>query len=326
VPVGERKLLSKAQNDISASSVTLMLTSRSQLFGQPETEPNSSERGSAPSNYITNNLANEDYEFIRKLVFDRSRINLGSGKKELVASRIAKRLRVLRLNSFADYCDYVRSSRGEEEITDLLDVISTNVTEFFREPAHFDFLQQKALPEWTKLPASARNPYRVWSAACSSGEEPYTLAIVLAEFFQNRGAHAWKVDASDISTRMLDRARQGIYRSDKVQLPSTDLLRRYFQKGVGAYAGQFRAKPEIREKISFHHLNLFHPFPFSSPFDAIFCRNVMIYFDRPTQEDLVTRLRELLVPGGYLIVGHSESLVAIRHGLKSVQPSIYRRE
>jgi chemotaxis protein methyltransferase CheR len=274
----------------------------------------------------SNQLGDEDYEFIRKLVFDRSRINLGSGKKELVASRIAKRLRTLRLNSFGDYCDYLRSAPGSEEITDLLDVISTNVTEFFRESAHFDFLQQKALPDWLKLPGSARNPFRVWSAACSSGEEPYTLGIVLSEFFQNRGAHVWKVDASDISTRILERARKGIYRAERVQLPSGEFLRRYFQKGVGEYEGQYRIKTEIREKVSFHHLNLFSQFPFTSPFDVIFCRNVMIYFDRPTQENLVSRLRDMLVPGGYLFVGHSESLVAIRHGLKSVQPSIYRRE
>jgi chemotaxis protein methyltransferase CheR len=152
------------------------------------------------------------------------------------------------------------------------------------------------------------------------------MAMVLADFFQNREKLNWQVDASDISTRMLDRGRQGIYRAERVQLPSQEWLHRYFQKGVGAFAGQYRVKSELREHVTFHHLNLFETFPFNTGFDAIFCKNVMIYFDRPTQENLVARLHDQLVPGGYLIVGHSESLVGIRHRLKGIQPSIYRRE
>jgi chemotaxis protein methyltransferase CheR len=303
-----------------------MLTSHSRFFGEPAAEPSGSEKGLALPCSAPSQLGDDDYEFLCRLVFERSRINLGPSKRELVTSRLAKRLRVLRRNSFADYCDYLRSPQGAEEITDLLDVISTNVTDFFREPAHFEFLQQSALPEWLKSPRHPAAPYRIWSAACSSGEEPYTIAMVLAEFFQTRGNFAWQVDASDISTRMLERARRGIYRAERVQLPSPDWLRRYFQRGVGVYAGQYRVKPELRERVSFHHLNLFDVFPFTSPYDLIFCRNVMIYFDRPTQENLVSRLREQLAPGGYLIVGHSESLIGIRHHLKGIQPSIYRRE
>lgn len=303
-----------------------MLTLRSQLFGQPPAEQNSSEKGVPLPRAVPAQLGDDDYEFIRRLVFDQSRINLGPSKKELVVSRIAKRLRLLRLNNFAEYCDFLRSPQGLEEVTDLLDVISTNVTDFFREPTHFDFLQQKALPEWIKSKRSQRGPYRVWSAACSSGEEPYTIAMVLADFFQCRENCSWQVNASDISTRMLERGRQGIYRSERVQLPSPDWLRRYFQKGVGSFGGQYRVRPELREKVTFQRINLFESFPFTTGFDAIFCRNVMIYFDRPTQENLVSRLHDQLVPGGYLIVGHSESLVGIRHRLKSIQPSIYRRE
>jgi chemotaxis protein methyltransferase CheR len=268
-----------------------------------------------------------EYEFIRQLVYDRSRINLGPDKVELVCSRLRKRARALHLAGLEEYIDLLRSPAGEEEVTGLTDVISTNVTDFFREPDHFDFLRDTVLPEWKAAKdRRAGDVFQAWSAACSSGEEPYTLAIVLAQYFQNGAARDWNITASDISTRILGRAQEAVYLEERIKLPEPELLRRFFQKGTGQYEGHFRVKPELRSRVAFRHQNLFEwPYPFKHKFDILFCRNVMIYFDRKTQEQLVPRLKEQLVPGGYLFVGHSESLIGIDHTLKCVRPSIYRR-
>jgi chemotaxis protein methyltransferase CheR len=215
-------------------------------------------------------------------------------------------------------------------MTDLLDVISTNVTDFFREWKHFEFLQSEVLSRWEKtVKERPREPFRIWSAACSSGEEPYSLAILLAEFFRRRPelqAQGWQVLATDISTRVLSAARQATYKVGRIKLPDPSWLRTYFQKGVGTWDGHYRIKPELRERVKFDRVNLVEwPYPFSDKFHAIFCRNVMIYFDRPTQEQLIPHFAQHLVPGGYLFVGHSESLLGIEHGLKCVKPSTYQR-
>jgi chemotaxis protein methyltransferase CheR len=266
-----------------------------------------------------------EYEFIRQLVYDHSRINLGPDKAELVSSRLRKRARVLQLDGLEDYLRLLHSSQGEAEVTGLMDAISTNVTDFFREPDHFDFLRSTVLPEWKKARGSSEG-FQAWSAACSSGEEPYTLAIVLAEHFRGSHEDGWDITASDISTRMLGRAQEAIYAQERVKLPDPEWSRRYFQKGTGKFEGHYRVKPVLCQRVTFRHLNLFEwPYPFKNKFNIIFCRNVMIYFDRKTQELLVPRLKEQLVPGGYLFVGHSESLIGIDHSLKCVRPSIYRR-
>ncbi len=212
---------------------------------------------------------------------------------------------------------------GDEELTSLLDVISTNVTEFFREWRHFEYLQSHVLPEWRKRPD--RKNFQVWSAACSSGEEAYSLAILLAEFFNDSPPGAWHVTGTDLSTRMLATAKQAVYRADRVKLPQPDWLRRHFQKGVGSFDGYFRLKSSVRDHVDFQHLNLIQScYPLATKFDVIFCRNVMIYFDRKTQAELVPRLIEHLLPGGYLLVGHSESLAGIEQGLKTIRPGIYQ--
>jgi chemotaxis protein methyltransferase CheR len=272
-------------------------------------------------------IATENYEFIRQLVYQQSRINLGPDKMHLVRSRVQKRLRALGLEDFDAYCRLLDSPAGDQELTALLDVISTNVTQFFREWRHFEFLRDVVLPAWANRARSrADEPLRVWSAACSSGEEPYSIAILLAEFFRREPERAWRITATDISTRMLAAAQQGIYKGDRLKLPAPEWLRAYFQKGVGTQEGCFRIKALLRERVAFRHLNLFQwPYPFTEKFHLILCRNVMIYFDRPTQEQLVPRLAEQLLPGGYLLVGHSESLVGLEHGLKGIRPSVYQR-
>ncbi len=266
-------------------------------------------------------IGDREYEFIRRLVYEHSRINLGTDKKELVAARVNKRLRLLQLETYADYCNLLQSPQGEEELVDLLDVISTNFTNFFREEKHFEFLKGTALPELSKY-----SPFCIWSAACSTGEEPYSIAILLAEYFKAIHPNKWVIEATDISTRVLNKAQQGVYEANHVKLPSQDLLRKYFQRGSNKWEGHFRVKDELRNQIRFHHFNLFNAgYPFTTEFQVIFCRNVMIYFDRPTQEQLIAKLADRLVPGGYLFVGHSESLTGVKHTLKSVQPSVYRK-
>ncbi|HEV2694321.1 MAG TPA: CheR family methyltransferase [Verrucomicrobiae bacterium] len=269
-------------------------------------------------------MGNEDFQFLRDLIYERSRINLGPEKRVLITSRLAKRLRELHLNDYSEYCDLLRSPAGEQELTFLIDRISTNHTHFFRELKHFEFLEKKFLPAWQTNPASRGETLRVWSAASSTGEEPYTIAIHLAEHLAAAAAGAWQIEATDISTRVLAVAQQGIYDAERLAGVSPEQVRRYFQKGVGEREGKFRVKAELRERVRFHHLNLLQPpYPFPQPFHLIFCRNVMIYFDRPTQEALVAQLTDWLVPGGHLLVGHSESLGNIKHCLKLVQPAVY---
>jgi chemotaxis protein methyltransferase CheR len=267
-----------------------------------------------------------EYEFIRQLVYKHSRIHLGADKKEMVGQRLQRRLKAIGLASYQEYCDLLKCPDGEEELTGLIEVISTNVTSFFREGPHFEFLAATVLPQW--LTAPHRRPgdiFRVWSAGCSSGEEPYSAAIVLADFFARHARYRGQVVASDISTHALQRAREGIYRLEQVKLPEVEWLKRYFLKGVGAYQGCCRVKEDVKKLVAFHHANLFQPeVAAAEPFDAIFCRNVMIYFDRPTQEELVQQLSRKLAPGGYLAVGHSESLLDPPASLSMVCPSVYR--
>lgn len=266
-----------------------------------------------------------EYEFIRSLVYEHSRINLGAEKRELVAARLGKRLRATRLATVGEYCDLLRGGH-DDELGHLIDAISTNHTFFFREMPHFDFLRDRLVPELLAQPRTQRGPvFRVWSAACSSGEEPYSLAIALADTLGDDWP--WRIEGTDISRRVLARARAAIYPEEVVKrLPASD-VRDHFQRGIGPQDGNYRVKPTLTANVGFHHLNLLqgNP-PFQEPFHLILCRNVMIYFDRPTQEELVNRLARWLRPGGYLFVGHSESLGAIRHPLKAVCPAVYRRE
>jgi chemotaxis protein methyltransferase CheR len=271
-------------------------------------------------------LTPEAYDFLAQLIYERSRIRLGADKHALMAGRLGQRLRTLGIADYDEYCRLLQSPDGEGEIDSLIDLISTNHTEFFREPAHFEILARQVLPAAAAAQTIGQQTYRVWCAAASSGEEVYSLAIVLAEFARARPSCAWQIDASDISRRMLDRCRRGIYAADRVELPSADLLPRYFQRGHGEREGYYRVKAELRRAVAVHHINLFQPqYPLPKGHDVIFCRNVMIYFDGPSREQLVQRLTEQLAPGGYLFVGHSESLIGLRHALKTVWPSVYCR-
>jgi chemotaxis protein methyltransferase CheR len=273
---------------------------------------------------IDHGISPEAYQFIADMVYEHSRIRLGPDKQALVTGRLTKRLRHLKLDTFEEYCAYLQSPGGAPELGPLVDLISTNHTNFFREIQHMEFLRDHILPEWLPRVVKSRNPLRVWSAACSSGEEPYTIAIVLAEYARQHGALAWQIEASDISSRVLEHAQKGMYDVDRVKVPEPEWLPRYFQKGTGNYEGFYRVKDSLRQSVKFHRLNLFEPnYPVAASQHVIFCRNVMIYFDTATQQELVTRLIGQLATGGYMIVGHSESLLGVRHSLKTIKPGIY---
>jgi chemotaxis protein methyltransferase CheR len=276
--------------------------------------------------FFTATLSAEAYRTLAALVYQHSRIKLGPDKQPMLANRLRKRLRALGLGSYDDYCAVLRSQRGPDEIEHLVDLISTNHTGFFREPEHFRFLAGRILPDLVPPLAAEGSSLRVWSAAASSGEEPYTIAIVLAEYFREHASVDWQVEASDISHRMRDEAERGIYPLDTRHALPPELLRRYFQRGVGAHAGSCRMKAELRERVRFQRINLFQAeYPVPRGQHVIFCRNVMIYFDPPSRAILVQKLARQLAPGGYLVIGHSESLLGIRHDLESIRQSIFRK-
>ena len=270
-------------------------------------------------------MRESEFEFIRQLVYQRSRICLDAGKREMVSARLGKRLRATNLGTVTEYCRLLQSPEAGEELAHLIDAISTNHTFFFRENAHFEFVRDRIVPEMSQRQRAERWPrFLAWSAACSSGEEPYSLAITLQE---SLGATwDWHIQCTDISHRVLEQANRGIYRDDIVDRMPPATVRKYFQKGIGPQHGNYRVRAELRQHLSFQQLNLLeHEPPLTEPFHVIFCRNVMIYFDRQTQEELVRRLTRRLVPGGYLLVGHSESLAGIAHTLELVRPATYRR-
>jgi chemotaxis protein methyltransferase CheR len=266
------------------------------------------------------------YAFLADLVYQRSRIRLGSDRQALVAGRLGRRLQSLGCGSYEEYCGLLQSAEGEDEISALVDLISTNHTHFFREAAHFDILGERVLPVVAQRAVATGREMQIWCAAAASGEEAYSLAIVLAEFCRPRPGLGWRVYASDISRRMLAACRLGIYESDKVDLPDPELLARHFQQGIGDRTGFYRVKPELRRRVITEYVNLFQDaYPVPRGLDVIFCRNVMIYFDVESRRLLVERLFDQLAPGGYLFVGHSESLLGLGHRFKAVWPSVYMR-
>jgi chemotaxis protein methyltransferase CheR len=266
-----------------------------------------------------------EYEFLRQLVHEHSRIHLEDGKREMVGQRLQRRLKSIGLSSYQEYCDFLKSPEGEDELGELMDLISTNVTSFFREEQHFQFLANTVLPRWVAGEnRRSGDVFRIWSAGCSSGEEPYSAAIVLADFFARHPEFRGQVIASDISTHALQHAREGIYRIENVKLPELEWLKRYFLKGVGAYQGSCRVKDDIKKLVSFRHSNLFKTeFSMAELVDVIFCRNVISLFDRESQEDLVQRLASKLTPRGYLLFGRSERLPGVPQDFTTVIPGVY---
>jgi chemotaxis protein methyltransferase CheR len=264
-------------------------------------------------------LDKKHFSQIVGVVYRLCGIHLPQGKEELVKVRLTKRLRALGIDSFDEYLTLVQ--RDQEELAVMIDALTTNKTSFFRESQHFDYLREHLLPE---LHATQRR-IRIWCAGCSSGEEPYTLAIILREEIPNLDREDVRILATDLSTRMVARAREAVYDEETLRDVPPLLMKKYFTAERSNNTTRYRAHHSLRALVKIAQLNLMDSWPMKGKFDAIFCRNVMIYFDKQTQERLVQRFWEFLKPQGFLFVGHSESLTGMSHEFQYVKPAIYMK-
>lgn len=269
-------------------------------------------------------LSEREFQEISDLIYSHCGINLHDGKRELVRARLAKQLRTGGYETVRQYLDKVKSDSTGEALRGLADSLSTNLTSFFREIAHFDFLREKFLPDLIAKRRATRSPIVAWSAGCSSGEEPYTLAMVLSEAVADTGVPI-KLLATDISRRVLNTAMAGQYEAHRLDPVPAQMRSRYFNATKQAGSTYYEAGAALRGLIRFRYLNLLEPWPFNGTFDFIFCRNVMIYFDKQTQQRVISRFSDALNAGGMLFTGHSESLTGIQHKLRYVQPTIYQK-
>lgn len=265
-------------------------------------------------------LTDKQFRQVREQLYSVAGIALADHKKNMVHNRLVRRLRATNQGSFDDYFDYLE--RHEQELPLFINALTTNLTSFFREMHHFDFLKEQIVPE---IHQGSSRKLRFWSAGCSMGEEAYSLAISLLEAGIDPMYWDLKILATDIDSNVLSIAEQGIYDQDRSNNLSESKLKRWFYKGKGAQKGMIRVKPELQQLIRFRHLNLMDDWPMDGAFDAIFCRNVMIYFDPPTQQELLQRMAEKLNPGGYLFVGHSESLIRQQRHFQLIGRTIYRK-
>ncbi len=268
----------------------------------------------------TYELREKDFRDISSMVYASCRINLKEGKEKLVTARLSKRMRSLGISSFRDYIELVKEN--DREYMNMVDSLSTNLTSFFRESKHFDYLRTQVIPRFVQ---NGDGSLRMWSAGCSSGEEAYTLAITLMENIENIQFKDCKILATDISTRMLDAARNGEYPADRFNNVPADIKHKYFERIQRAGNDFFRVGQKVKCLIKFNYLNLMNPWPMTAKFDVIMCRNVMIYFDSRTQQELVNRFSRQLKPGGILMIGHSESLLSIDTDLQFVESATYRK-
>lgn len=262
-------------------------------------------------------ITDTEFSHFQRFIYEAAGITLSSAKKALVSGRLAKRLQACELSSYTDYFKLLSSGESPAEVQTAVDLLTTNETYFFRESKHFELLQQVAAQ-----PRPGGQPFRIWSAACSTGEEPYSMAMVLAETLGNA---AWEVTASDISTRVLERARAAHYPMERARLIPPTFLKRYCLRGFDTQQGTLLVDRGLRSRVSFMQVNLNTNLPRLASFDMIFLRNVMIYFNGDTKRQVIARTVSVLKPGGHLCIGHSESLNDISTALVQLAPSIYRK-
>ncbi len=275
-------------------------------------------------------MSDKDFNQFSDFIHKEIGIKMPPVKKTMLESRLQKRLRSLGMKNYTEYCQYVFSPNGfENELVHLINVVTTNKTDFFREPAHFEYLAKTALPELIDMyHVGIKRPFMLWSAGCSTGEEPYTLTIVLSEFGKKLipPKFDFSIIATDISTRVLDHAKTAIYEESRVEPVPMELKKKYLLRSKDRKKGVVRIVPELRSKIRFRRLNFMDGnFGFREQMDIIFCRNVIIYFDRPTQETLLNKFCNYLIPGGYVFMGHSETLSGLDVPLIPVAPTVYRK-
>lgn len=274
-------------------------------------------------------LSQKEFRILAGFIESELGIKMPDIKKTMVEARLQKRLRVLRMRSFEDYCRHVFSPEGEQdELIHMIDVVTTNKTDFFRESGHFDYMVKETLPTLIKdFGAGTRRPLGVWSAGCSTGEEPYTLAMVLSDYKETIGRNfRFFILATDISTRVLHVAQKGVYEESKTEAVPQNMKKSYLLRSKDRTKGVVRIVPELRELVHFRRLNFMdEDFGFREKMDIIFCRNVIIYFDRHTQEKLLNKFATHLNPGGYLFMGHSETLSGMNLPYRPVGPTVYRK-
>jgi chemotaxis protein methyltransferase CheR len=269
-------------------------------------------------------LSDKDFQFVCRFVYEHTGIVLDERKREMVYRRLMRRTRHLKLSSFGDYCEILKAGNDEGELKQFINAITTNLTSFFRENHHFQYLESNFLPEVMKEVRQRR--LRIWSAGCSTGEEPYSIAITLQRAFATVLPN-WdaKILATDLDTDVLTKANSGIYGIDRVSDIPEDIKKKWFRKGTGAQARAVQVNPHLRKLITFKQLNLLGEWPMKGPFDIIFCRNVVIYFDKNTQHELIDRYYQLLKPGGLLIMGHSENLGAHAKRFELIGKTIFKK-
>jgi chemotaxis protein methyltransferase CheR len=266
----------------------------------------------------------EDFDYLRNIVNGRTRIVVADKKIDMFYSRLVRRLRVLGLKDFAQYCDLLKSEKGGVEVVELVNAITTNLTSFFRENHHFEFLSETLIPELIDSETTGRK-LRIWSAGCSTGEEPYSIAMSVCE--SALGAEGWDIEilATDIDSNVLNHAAEGVYGMDRLENIPRQRLKRWFLKGKGGRVGKARIKPEVHKLIEFAQLNLNSSWSLPQAVDVVFCRNVIIYFDKHFKRILIDRIAENLKLGGYLFIGHSESIFRVSDRFELVGNTIYRK-
>lgn len=268
-------------------------------------------------------LKEREFERLSSFIFNNYGIKMPIVKKIMLQSRLQKRLRHLAIDSFEKYIEYVFSDKGSEEIIHMMDVVSTNKTDFFREPTHFEFLSDVILPE---IYEGKQSSVKIWSAGSSSGEEAYTIAMVIEEYMASHSHINYEIYGSDISTDMLKKAISGVYKMEKVFNIPESYKKKYLLKSKDSQKKLVRVKPHLRTKVNFFRFNLIDPvYKAPNDFDIVFCRNTLIYFERNTQESVINKLCTHLKPGGYFILGHSESITNMNVPLKNIRPTIFRK-
>ncbi|MDX9714966.1 MAG: CheR family methyltransferase [Dissulfurispiraceae bacterium] len=269
-------------------------------------------------------MSSKEFSRLSEYIQKECGIKMSDSKKTMLEARLLKRLRALRMHSFTEYCDFLFSEEGaDQEVVHMIDVVTTNKTDFFREPVHFEYLVSRVVPELIHRQSSR---LVLWSAGCSTGEEPYTISMVLKEFQAIRPDFQFTVLATDISTKVLESAQRAVYKFDQIA-PMPEILRKkYLLKSRDKSSQLVRIVPELRQMVRFRRLNFLEDdFGFREKLAVIFCRNVMIYFDRETQHRVLTKFCRHLAKGGYLFVGHSETLSGLDLPLEQAAPTIYRK-
>lgn len=277
-----------------------------------------------PMQAVDDRISKRNFDRLARYIYDYSGIKMPQSKLTMLEGRLRRRLRATGIVSFDDYCDYLFNEGGiEHEAVYLIDAVTTNKTDFFRKSRHFDYMAESALPALAKR--GYRN-LRVWSSACSTGAEPYTIAMVMQDFVERRNDLDYSILATDLSTDVLQTAHQGIYPADLVAPVPSDMMRKYVMRSIRPGNSEVRIAPKLRSRIGFARMNLMDAkYPVGDPMHIIFCRNVLIYFDKPTQAAVLSRLTDCLIPGGYMFIGHSESITGIDLPLEQVSNTVFQK-